>query len=194
MVAEDDMSTYPTTQINLKREVPATRIPSGEPVFLPVGTIVRITQSLGGAYTVESYSMGGLFRIAGRDADALGLEVAPEPAAPSAPAEPGADTDENAVWGKLKTVFDPEIPVNVVDLGLVFDMKLSPLPGGGNRVDVKMTLTAPGCGMGASIAGDARMKILEVPGVKEADVELVWEPVWNPSMMTEAAKLTLGLM
>ena len=192
------MSGYPTTILSTSRDVVAMQIPSGERIALPSKTLVRITQTLGGNFTVEVPSLGGLFRIEGKDADALGVEV-PDEAKKSIEALAGADTStaegvEKAIWEQLKTVFDPEIPINIVGLGLVYNMEVKPLPAGGNHVEVKMTLTAPGCGMGAAIADDAKTKIASVPGVTETDVQLVWEPVWGPAMMSEAAKLTLGFM
>ena len=192
------MSGYPTTILSTSRDVVAMQIPSGERIALPSKTLVRITQTLGGNFTVEVPSLGGLFRIEGKDADALGVEI-PDEAKKSIEALAGADTStaegvEKAIWEQLKTVFDPEIPINIVELGLVYNMEVKPLPAGGNHVEVKMTLTAPGCGMGAAIADDAKTKIASVPGVTETDVQLVWEPVWGPAMMSEAAKLTLGFM
>jgi len=192
------MSGYPTTILSTSRDVVAMQIPSGERIALPSKTLVRITQTLGGNFTVEVPSLGGLFRIEGKDADALGVEV-PDEAKKSIEALAGADTStaegvEKAIWEQLKTVFDPEIPINIVELGLVYNMEVKPLPAGGNHVEVKMTLTAPGCGMGAAIAYDAKKKIASLPGVTETDVQLVWEPVWGPAMMSEAAKLTLGFM
>jgi len=177
----------PGEQTKLFREVPATAIPAGSPLILPKDTEVTLTQSLGGSHTVAGSF--GLARIEEKDQDALGL-------APVAVSSAGADSsepaDEKKVWDKLKEVYDPEIPVNVVDLGLVYSMELKPLPAGGCRVDVKMTLTAPGCGMGPTIQADARNKVLSVPGVKEAEVELVWEPAWSQSMISEAGKMKLG--
>jgi len=189
------MSTFPTSLISTSREVVAMQIPSGERIALPAKTLVRITQTLGGNYTVEIPSLGGLYRIEGKDADALGLERPPEAAAPAATeASTDSKSVEEAVWGQLRTVFDPEIPVNIVELGLVYDLQVKEVSPGAHRVEAKMTLTAPGCGMGAAIADDAKSKIFALPGVAEADVELVWEPQWNPSMMSDAAKLTLGMM
>lgn len=172
--------------IPLKREVEATRIPSGEKVQLPAGMEVGITQALGGTYTIVCIQ--GMFRIEASDADALGLD---KPEVPAALPE-GTDL-ETTVWDRLKTVYDPEIPVNIVDLGLVYEMKASDIEGG-KRVDVKMTLTAPGCGMGPTIQADAKSKILTVPGVKEAEVEMVWDPPWNQNMITEVGKMKLGLI
>ena len=176
------------TSVELKRDCPAVQIPAGTATSLLAGTPVDITQTLGGSYTV--HAPGGLFRIAAQDADALGLDLPPEGAA-SVTGNPPAD--EQAVWDALRTCFDPEIPVNIVDLGLVYDMRLTKLPGGNARVDVKMTLTAPGCGMGPSIASDAQMKLLNLPGVEDAQVEIVWEPQWHHSMITEAGRKVLGL-
>lgn len=176
--------------INLKRDCAATLVPSGTKVNLSAGSKVMLTQSLGGTYTVVVN--GSMARIEGQDADALGFTL---PAASAAPAAvPSGPVDEKQVWDQMRTCYDPEIPVNIVDLGLIYDCHVSPLADGGNRVDVKMTLTAPGCGMGASIAADVQSKIRAVPGITDAHVELVWEPTWNQSMMTEAAKLQLGLM
>ena len=177
----------PGEQTKLRREVPATAIPAGTPLILPKDTEVTLTQSLGGSHTVAGSF--GLARIEEKDQDALGLAPV---AAPSAGAESNEPADEKKVWDKLKEVYDPEIPVNVVDLGLVYSMELKALPAGGSRVDVKMTLTAPGCGMGPTIQADARNKVLSVPGVKEAEVELVWEPAWSQSMISEAGKMKLG--
>lgn len=174
------------TSVELKRDCPAVQIPAGTATTLPAGTPVEITQTLGGSYTV--HAPGGLFRIAAPDADALGLERPEESAAGAAGA-----ADEQAVWEALRTCFDPEIPVNIVDLGLVYDMHLTKLPGGNAHVDVKMTLTAPGCGMGPSIAGDAQVKLLNLPGVEDAHVEIVWDPPWHHSMITEQGRKVLGL-
>jgi len=172
----------------LSRDVTATQIPSGAPLTLAAGTKVHLTQTLGGSFTVLVDF--GLARIDGRDADALGESVA-EPA--KSPIAPGGAPEPEAVWDQLKKVFDPEIPVNIVDLGLVYSMDIEKA-GEGHRVNVAMTLTAPGCGMGPAIAEDARTKILLVPGVASADVRLVWEPPWNQSMISEEGKMRLGLV
>ena len=192
------MSQYPVSMLSTTRDVVAMQIPSGERMALPAKTLVRITQTLGGNFTVEVPSLGALYRIEGKDADALGVEV-PEEAKNAAESAASADSStregtEKAVWDQLRTVFDPEIPINIVELGLVYDLQVSELSPGAHRVEVKMTLTAPGCGMGAAIADDAKTKISSVPGVAESNVELVWEPQWNPAMMSDAAKLTLGMM
>lgn len=172
-------------RVELSREVQAVQIPAGHTMMLERGTEAYITQSLGGSYTLQVPEYGGLFRISGRDGDAIGKEIVEETIV--------AEGDlEQQVWTVLKTCYDPEIPVNIVDLGLVYSMEIGPADGG-NRVDVKMTLTAPGCGMGASIAADARYKILALPGVSEADVEVVWDPPWNPQMISEEGKQRLGM-
>lgn len=186
------MSGFPTTIISIARDVVAMQIPYGDRMALPEKTLVRITQRLGGNFTVEVPSLGGLYRIEGKDADALGLAV-PEEAKATPVDTSTREGVEEAVWRELRTVFDPEIPINIVELGLVYDMGVRELAAGSFRVEVKMTLTAPGCGMGSAIADDAKTKILNLPGVSETDVELVWDPQWNPSMMTEAARLTLGM-
>lgn len=183
---------HENTFVELKRDCEAVQIPQGATVTLPAGTAVDITQTLGGNYTVRAG--GGLFRIGARDVDALGLEprslmeaVLDKPAGPSGP------LDEKQVWDTLRTCFDPEIPVNIVDLGLVYDMRVETLPDGNNKVLVKMTLTAPGCGMGTVIASDAQQKLLYLPGVEEAMVEIVWEPPWHQSMITAEGRRILGL-
>lgn len=178
--------------VTLTRDCEAVQIPSGNLLKLAAGTRVRITQSLGGTYTVITEE-GAMVRIAGKDADALGKKV--EAAASSAPPE-GWNTEEieKRVWAQLRTVFDPEIPVNVVDLGLVYVCKVTPSPEGGHQVEVQMTLTAPGCGMGSVLKGDAENKIRGIPGVKSVTVTMVIDPPWNPSRMSEAAKLQLGML
>jgi len=186
--------------VTLTRDVNSIRIPSGEPGMLKAGTEVTITQVAGGCFTVQF--IGGLARIDGKDADALGKK--PEDAAPKKK-EPARKKDgpitqeevEKQVWEALKTCYDPEIPVNIVDLGLIYDCVVEPAGDGKSgeyKVQVNMTLTAPGCGMGPVIQQDAFTKIMELDGVVEANVEVVWDPPWNQSMMTEAAKLQLGFM
>ncbi len=180
---------HENTEKTLLRDCPATRIPSGEAITLAKDTRVFITQALGGSYTVATDQ--GLARIADVDADALGIEAA-APATTAAPHD--GPVDDKAVWDQLRTCYDPEIPVNIVDLGLVYDCIITQQPGDGAKVNVKMTLTAPGCGMGPTIAAEARSKVLTVPGVGEADVELVWDPPWNQAMISEAGKMKLGLI
>jgi probable FeS assembly SUF system protein SufT len=181
------------TERTLLRDCPAIRIPSGEPMLLPQGTRVIITQALGGSYTVATET--GLARVADENADALGLEPT-RGAAPIAAENAGENVpvDEAKVWNQLRTCYDPEIAVNIVDLGLIYDCQVSPSDEGGSRVDIKMTLTAPGCGMGPTIAAEARQKVMAVPGVSDAAVELVWDPPWNQAMISEAGRMQLGLM
>ncbi len=177
--------------VTLRRDCRAIRIPGGETAVLPAGTPVVLAQARGGSYTVEAPTFGGLFRVAGVDADALGLA----PADASGPASHASDSpvEEEDVWDRLRTCYDPEIPVNIVDLGLVYDMRLLPHPSGGRRVEVRMTLTAPGCGMGPAIAADAQQKLASLPGVAEAEVKLVWDPPWSLDMMSPGAKRLLGV-
>ena len=175
--------------ITLQRDCPAVQIPAGTQVTLPAGTAIDLTQTLGGSFTV--HAPGGLFRIDAADADALGQTVSPS-ASENQSSEGGA-LNEETVWNALRTCYDPEIPVNIVDLGLVYDLKIERRSDGTNGIDVKMTLTAPGCGMGGVIAGDAQQKLLKLPGVDEAVVEIVWEPQWHHSMISEAGRKTLGL-
>lgn len=185
-------------RIEFSRDCEAVEIPAGHAVTLPKGTVAVITQSLGGTYTLQVPSYGGLYRIASNDADAIGKEATAAPlaaplAAPMAETAPvGAELDQQ-VWEALKTCFDPEIPVNIVDLGLVYDMQVSDLGGSGKKVEVKMTLTAQGCGMGGYIAQDARQKLLELPGIEEADVEVVWDPPWSPQMISPEGRQLLGM-
>jgi len=176
--------------VRLRRRCEAVKIPSGERIPLPEGTECVITQALGGSFTVQVRSHGGLFRIAGLDAEALGKEVPPE-ALVTTPA--GADIEQH-VEAALRTCYDPEIPVNIIDLGLVYDTRITRLEDGSSDVEVKMTLTAQGCGMGAAIAADAEDKLRAVPGISRARVDIVWDPPWNQGMMSEAAKLQLGLL
>lgn len=175
--------------VELTRDCEAVQIPIGTAALLSKGASVDITQTLGGTFTVRTPE--GLFKIVGKDADALGIETEePETAAPSGAEGP---VDEKQVWETLKTCYDPEIPVNIVDLGLVYDMVIEKLPPGGAKVMVKMTLTAPGCGMGPSIAGDAQEKLLSLAGVAEAFVDIVWDPPWHQSMITAEGRQILGL-
>jgi len=175
-------------RVALKRDCEATLIPSGDKLTLAQGDVVVVTQALGGSFTVRT-ELGYLVRVGALDADALGLESAAEEAAP---VESGPFTLDK-VTKALKTVFDPEIPVNVVDLGLIYACEAQPLVGGGHRVEIKMSMTAPGCGMGDVLKADACRKVQGVAGVTEVDIEIVWEPAWDQSRMSEAAKLQLGL-
>jgi len=175
--------------IALERDVNAVIIPVGEPVILREGTPGFITQALGGSFTI--YVEGNLFRIAGADADALGKEPVPPPAIP----ENATDQDiEAIIWAQLKTCYDPEIPVNIVDLGLIYRCDVSSLPDGRRSVNVDMTLTAPGCGMGEILVQDAQEKIAVIPTVADVQVDLVFDPPWNQGMMSDEARLQTGLM
>src|SRR5579864_4838776 len=175
-------------RVELIRECEAVQVPLGSPITLEKGLEVFITQSLGGSFTVQVPAYGGLYRITGKDADALGKSA--EDAA--SPVSASGDL-EAMVWEQLKTCYDPEIPVNIVDLGLVYGMEVTPQSDGTSKVDVKMTLTAQGCGMGASIAFDAKSKLMTIAGVSEANVDLVWDPPWNPQMIAPEAREKLGI-
>ncbi|MBM4269416.1 MAG: DUF59 domain-containing protein [Deltaproteobacteria bacterium] len=182
--------------IELSRDTEAVMVPAGHTVLLPKGTRAVITQSLGGSFTLHVPEYGGLMRISNRDADAVGQEVAPAESKPAGDGEGtpvGAEELETQIWDQLKTCYDPEIPVNIVDLGLVYDMKLVSADAGKYRAEVKMTLTAQGCGMGATIAADAQYKIESLPGVDGAEVEIVWSPVWNPNMISPEGRAKLGM-
>lgn len=181
-------------EIILTREVDAVQIPSGDTITLPQGTPVMITQTLGGTYTVATQA--GLARISTKDVDALGIDPE-EQVKKSAKSEAlkNAPLDEQ-VWAALKEVYDPEIPVDIVNLGLVYDCILSESPDapGKSNVNVKMTLTAPGCGMGPVIAADAQSRIMMIDGIADATVDLVWDPVWNQDMITEEGRMKLGMV
>lgn len=172
----------------LSRNVPATVIPAGHPAELKAGEEVHIVQTLGGNVTVRTDL--GLFRIAREHADSItGFALVEElNTAPVAQI-----FSEQAVWDALKTCFDPEIPINIVDLGLIYDLHIEKTPSGGNCVEVKMTLTAQGCGMGPVIAEDARQKIAALPKVEDAKVYIVWDPVWTPQMISQEGRLKLGI-
>lgn len=173
--------------VKFERDCAAVLVPQGESVTLPAGSVGYITQSLGGSFTV--FVEGNLFRISGDDADAIG-KPRPEPLQLAEGA--GDEAVEKLVWDQLRTCFDPEIPINVVELGLVYDCDLETVAGG-RKVNIRMTLTAPGCGMGEVLVEDVRSKVERVPTVVEADVELVFDPPWNQSMMSEAARLETGM-
>ena len=179
--------------VSLTRDVEASVVPVGTKVTLLKGEQAYVTQSLGGSYTIVV--RGNMFRVEGKDADALGFEPAAKPASAGVKPEATPEELEKQIWEAMRTCYDPEIPVNIVDLGLIYDCKVTPLPAstGSNQADIKMTLTAPGCGMGPVLAQDVQNKLLSIEGIDEANVELVWDPPWNQGMMTEAAKLQLGL-
>jgi probable FeS assembly SUF system protein SufT len=174
--------------VKFERDCPAVLVPQGEQVTLPAGSVGYITQALGGSFTV--FVEGNLFRIAGDNADAIG-KPAPEPLRLEEGA--GDEAVEKLVWEQLRTCFDPEIPINVVELGLVYQCDLESAGAGQRKVNIKMTLTAPGCGMGDILVEDVRSKVERVPTVVEADVELVFDPPWNQSMMSDAARLETGM-
>jgi probable FeS assembly SUF system protein SufT len=179
-------------EVEVSRDCQATQIPQGTQFTIPKGTPGVITQALGDTYTLQLPTLGGLFRIADRDADAIGKlpkSLVTQAAAVSA----DATVSEEQVWEQLKSVYDPEIPVNIVDLGLVYDLRVESFPSGGSSVQVKMTLTAQGCGMGPTIAMDAQMRLEGIPGVKEADVQIVWDPPWGPQMISSEGKAKLGI-
>ena len=179
--------------ITLSRPCEAVQIPSGRKMSLPAGSRVWISQSHGGGTTVTT-DRGDMVRIAAKDSDALGMDV-PTPVS-ARPSGSGADPRqiEGLVWDQLKRCYDPEIPINIVDLGLVYHCQIVPLPGGGNKVEVKFTLTAPGCGMGDVLRDEIHSKLLDVVGVEQVHVDLVWDPPWDQSMISGAGKLELGIV
>jgi len=176
--------------VSLNRDCKVSIIPSGETMILATGTQVWITQALGGSYTVMT-GTGHMVRIDNRDADAIGKEVTHPPCSTKGAAEGSL---EKMVWEQLKTCYDPEIPVNIVDLGLVYHCGVTPLAEGGNRVDVRFTLTAPGCGMGGVLKRDIEGKVARIPDVTQCSIEVVLDPPWNQGLMSMAAQLQLGLM
>ncbi len=175
--------------IRFERDCEVVMVPQGERVTLPAGSVGYITQALGGSFTV--FVEGNLFRVAGADADAIGKEPMAPPELPDGAAD---DDVELIAWKQLRTCFDPEIPINIVDLGLVYRCDVSRSEDGQRRIAVEMTLTAPGCGMGEVLIDDVRSKLELIPTVSEADVELVFDPPWNQSMMSEAARLETGML
>jgi probable FeS assembly SUF system protein SufT len=185
---------HENTEFTLSRDTEAIQIPSGNKTTIPAGTTGVITQTLGGSYTIATYQ--GLARVAEKDLDALGIEKPQQTNGASASTANGSTSavDDKAVWDQLRQCYDPEIPVNIVDLGLVYDCQLSKSENGGTKVEVKMTLTAPGCGMGPAIAHDAQSKIMSIEGVDEAQVDLVWDPPWNQNMISEAGRMKLGMV
>lgn len=178
--------------ISTLRDVEVVEIPAGTRSVLPAGTHVLVTQTLGGNYTVMTVD-GYLFRVDGRDADSLGKDVKVVDPRLAAPVTSGP-VDEGLVQDQLRTVYDPEIPVNIVDLGLVYRCEIVPRSDGGNQVEIDMTMTAPGCGMGEYLKQDVEEKLRAVPGVNDVLVNIVWEPLWDRDMMSEAAKLQLGML
>ena len=175
--------------IKILRDCDSTIIPSGDKITLIKGTLVRITQALGGDYTL--YVNGNLVKLSGEDADAIGKEI--EMDTDKINKINNGEYSEELVWEQLQTCYDPEIPVNIVDLGLIYDLSKKGNKKDGYSLTIKMTLTAPGCGMGPSIAQDVENKVMALPGIKDILVEIVWDPVWDQSMMSEDAKLKLGM-
>jgi probable FeS assembly SUF system protein SufT len=183
------MRGYENEPVVVERDVKAVVIPAGINVTLRPGQAGYITQALGGSFTV--YIEGNLFRIAGEDADAIGKTPVKLPQLPPDATE---EDVKNLVWQQMRTCYDPEIPINIVDLGLVYECVIDRNPDGTRTVRVKMTLTAPGCGMGEILVQDVKEKVELIPTIKEAQVELVFDPPWNQSMMSEAARLQTGMM
>ena len=185
---------FSRTPVITLRDVEAVLVPSGERVLVPQQTWIVVQQVLGGQFTAMN-DHGGLMRIDGKDADALGADFVAESARFEAQRAADAEGpfEEKKIWDALGTVYDPEIPASIVELGLVYHVDASPVEGG-HAVRITMTLTAPGCGIGPVLVDDVRRKVLGVPGVKDAEVELVFDPPWDPSRMSEAAKLQLGFM
>ena len=183
---------HENTEFTMKRDGEAIQIPSGQKITLTAGMQGVITQTLGGSYTIATPH--GLSRVAEKDLDALGLEKPSGNGSTPAGRVVDGEVSEQDVWNPLTQCYDPEIPVNIVDLGLVYDCRLTKKEDGGTKVEVKMTLTAPGCGMGPAIAHDAQGKILSIDGVDEADVQLVWDPPWNQNMISEAGRMKLGMV
>jgi probable FeS assembly SUF system protein SufT len=175
--------------VTFTRDVEAVMVPAGVPVTLREGKTGFITQALGGSFTV--YVEGNLFRVAGKDADALGKEVV---FAPELPPDATDDDVKELVWEQMRQCYDPEIPINIVELGLVYSCDITREADGDRIATIKMTLTAPGCGMGEVLVQDVKDKVEIVPTIKHADVELVFDPPWNQSMMSEAARLQTGMM
>tara|TARA_B110000438_G_scaffold299480_1_gene349727 strand:+ start:655 stop:1215 length:561 start_codon:yes stop_codon:yes gene_type:complete len=181
--------THIDEQVTLLRDVEVITIPFGAKTNLKKGEKGHITQALGGSYTVMIG--GNLFRIDGKDADAIGKEQLEE--VQQSKVIDDSEINEKAVWDVMKTCYDPEIPVNIVDLGLIYSCEFKTIDNGNKLVDIKMTLTAPGCGMGPVIADEVKQKVKNVQGVDEINLELVWDPPWDQSMISEAARLEMGL-
>lgn len=179
-------------EIVLTRDVEATMIPAGNKITLRKGAAIKITQALGDTYTLFT-DQGYMVRIEGKDADAIGKELSKSVHAETQ--VPASDVPlEKLVDNQLRTCYDPEIPVNILDLGLIYSKKIVPLQNGGNRIEIEMTLTAPGCGMGPVLQDEVQRKVQNLPGVKETEIRLVFSPPWNPDRMSDAAKLQLGML
>ncbi len=185
------MTAQMNEPVTVERDCEAILIPDGTKIQVPEGSIVFITQALGDNYTINLN--GNLAQIGAKDADALGFEVPDDVLAGESAHNADGSLNEDLIWAQMRTCYDPEIPINVVELGLIYDCKITPLAEGGNRVDILMTLTAPGCGMGEFLAADIQAKVAAVPAVTEVNVELTFEPQWNMEMMSEAARLESGM-
>jgi probable FeS assembly SUF system protein SufT len=183
------MNSMDNAPVVVRRDVEGLMVPSGIPITLPTDALVYITQAMGGSFTV--YYEGNLVRVPGADADALGKEPVKPPMLPDDATD---EQFEALAWEQLKTIYDPEIPINIVDLGLVYECTIRRLPSGQRAVNIVMTVTAPGCGMGEILVEEARQKISIIPTVAETDVELVFDPPWSQEMMSEAARLEAGLL
>lgn len=184
--------SYGKQEVIVSRDCPAVSVPYGGLVTIEQGCVAQITQQLGGSYTV--YVDGNLYRVDGSEADALGFEPTPASEAPAPEGPATLQSVQDAAWSLLATCYDPEIPIDIVNLGLVYSCEVLPSTEGQFRIDVKMTLTAPGCGMGTMIADEARVKLLSIHGVDEVAVDLVWDPPWSREMISEHARLEMGLM
>jgi probable FeS assembly SUF system protein SufT len=185
------MNAQMNEPITVERDCDAILIPDGTIIEVPEGSIVFITQALGGNYTINLN--GNLVQIGAKDADALGFDI-PEEALIKEPAiRPDGTFNEDLVWAQMRTCYDPEIPINVVELGLIYDCRVNKLENGDHRVDILMTLTAPGCGMGEFLSADVRSKVSTIPTVAEVEVELAFDPPWSMEMMSEAARLESGM-
>ncbi|MEZ5471620.1 MAG: putative Fe-S cluster assembly protein SufT [Marinicella sp.] len=183
------MYSLTSEPFKLARDVEAIAVPTGETIELPAGVVGYITQALGGSFTI--FIDGSMFMILGHNADALGKEPLPAPVLPDNASQQDV---EKAVWDQLKTVYDPEIPVSIVELGLVYECEVKPSEQGGYDVSIDMTLTAPGCGMGDVLVSDAAAKIKLIPDINQVDCQIVFDPPWDQSMMSEAAKLETGML
>ena len=183
------MFGHDSEPVTLTRNVTAIMVPAGDPVDLEAGSLVYITQAMGGSFTI--YFEGSLLRIAGADADALGKEPVRPPELP----ENASNEDVEAlIWDQMRTVYDPEIPISIVELGLIYECRIEQLANGCRSVHIAMTVTAPGCGMGEILLEDVRQRVAAIPTVESVEVELVFDPPWNQSMMSEAARLEAGLL
>ena len=191
MTGQEKPNPHSPTFIEVSRDIEAIQVPYGTSVSLPQGSQVSLVHELGGMFTLRT-EQGFLVRVDGKDADAIGHDIPSQARAPVVGEV--REVREATVWEQLSSCYDPEIPVNIVELGLIYSCKVSALADGSHRVDVVMTLTAPGCGMGQVLKDDVEAKVLGIPGVAEAMVDLVFDPPWDPTMMTEAARLELGMM